>query len=255
LAGYWILTAIAEVIAALKKNRDKLQKIAVSKPKEIDRIVLEFETVLGVANRLKKALVDKQAKEKAVNKEITGLERELEKVDKEKALLESTIVARKQDLTIAEKTIRELEMSLADATAQLKKTQKRLESVEAKIEENTIRDSARNEEIQSVRFDHEDIMANLERERAAIRDQHEELNSKYWALRFLIREQMLSSPEVKIVGALQGKKSSTLDEIKNITFLTRYRVEQGVEQLAARGFLRISSEGEIKVLKPIAFES
>jgi biotin operon repressor len=90
----------------------------------------------------------------------------------------------------------------------------------------------------------------------ALKEEHNELTSKYWALRFLLREEIMSTPEAKIVNALNGKKTSSLQEVQDETYLTRYRVEKAIEQLAEKGLLQIESEGDsIKVLKSLMIDN
>jgi len=78
------------------------------------------------------------------------------------------------------------------------------------------------------------------------------LAAEYQALRFLLREKMVSMPEVKVLESLRGRETATLEHIQKSTFLNRYRVEETVEQLAKRGVVSLDRDtGQVRVLKPI----
>ena len=250
------MTAISQLIASLKKNRNQLAKMEKDTTKRINRIVFEFETLLGVADRVKTEWTARQAKEKALSKEVKQLEWEVSKLEASRDTIQTTITTKQQDLEIAEKTLRSMEMKLSEAKSKLKRSESNLWETEDKIQRNQDMSKARDRELNSLQSDQEDLMTYLDREIMTLKDEQNELTSKYWALRFLLREEIISTPEAKIVKALEGKKTSSLQELQDETYLTQYRVEKAVEQLAERGLLRIESEGDsITILKPLKIES
>ena len=249
------MTAIASLIMLMKKNRSQLVKLDTTSTKRINRIILEFDTLLDVADRVKQEWTKRTREEKTLAKEVVKLEREVEQLAKIRDTMQTTNATKKQDLTIANKTLRSAEMKLSESKKKLTRTEGSLRSFEESIQTRETDEIARTHELDIVQGDQEDLMVNLDREIASIQDEHEELTSKYWALRFLLREEIMSTPETKIVKALESKTTSSIEEIQTETYLTRYRVEKAVEQLAARGVLKIESEnGSIKVVTPIKIE-
>ncbi len=217
----------------------------------INRIVFEFDTLLGVADRVKKVWVDR-IRGKTTEKRVRGLSR----IQKDKDLLQTTISTKQQDMKIAEKTLRAVEMKLSEVKSKLKRMENELRSTDEKIQKKERDWKAREKEHNSLKTDQDDLLTYLDREIANLKGEYEELASKYWALRFLLREEILLLPEAKIIRVLQGKKSSSLQQLQDETYLTRFRVEKVVEQLAQRGLLRLESEGDtITILKPLKFEA
>jgi chromosome segregation ATPase len=252
----WDLTAISQLIVSLKKNRNQLAKMEKDTTKRINRIVFEFETLLGVAERVKTEWTARRAKEKTLAKEVNQLEREVSKLETSRDSIQTTITTKQQDLDIAEKTLRSTEMKLSEAKSKLKRSESNLRETEEKVQKNQDKSKARDRELNSLQSDQEDLMVYLDREILALKDEQNELTSKYWALRFFLREGIISTPEAKIVKVLEGKKTSSLQELQDETYLTRYRVEKVVDQLAKRGLLRIEPEGDsIIVLKPLKIEA
>ncbi len=224
--------------------------------KKINRIVLEFDTLLDVADRVKKRWIEKQAEEKALSKKIVQIEREVLKLQEVRDSLQTNISTKQQDLRISEKTLKSVELKLSEVKTKLKRANANLRSTEESLQKKGSESNARDKELNSLQGDQEDLMEHLAEEINLLREEHDELASKYWALQFLLREEMLSTPEAKIVSALQGKRSSSIQELQDETYLTRYRVEKAAAQLAERGLLRIESEsGTIKIRKPIKIES
>lgn len=249
------MTAITSLITLMKKNRSQLTKLETTSTKRINRIILEFDTLLDVAERVKQEWAERLTAEKALAKEVVVLEREVEKLAQTRDMMQTTNSTKKQDLTIANKTLHSAEMKLSESKKKLKRAESSLRSFEESIQNREADEQARSKELNIVQGDQEDLMVDLDREIASFIDEQEELASKYWALRFLLREEMLSTPEAKIVNALEGKRTSSIEELQTETYLTRYRVEKAVEQLATRGVLKIESDnGSIKVVKHIKIE-
>ena len=249
------MTAIASLIMLMKKNRSQLVKLETTSTTRINRIVLEFDTLLDVADRVKQEWTKRTMEEKALAKEVVKLKKEVEKLAKIRDTMQTTNAPKKQDLTIANKTLRSVEMKLSESKKKLKRTESSLRSFEESIQTRETDEKARTQELNIVQGDQEDLMVNLDREIASFQDENEELTSKYWALRFLLREEIVATPEAKIVKALEGRRTSAIEEIQTETYLTRYRVEKAVEQLAARGLIKIEQDnGSIKIVKPIRIE-
>ena len=249
------MTAIASLITLMKKNRSQLVQLETTSTKRINRIILEFDTLLDVADRVKQEWTKRTMEEKTLAKEVVKLEREVEQLVKIRDTMQTTNATKKQDLTIANKTLRSAEMKLSESKKKLTRTEGSLRSFEESIQTRETDEKARTHELNIVQGDQEDLMVNLDREIASFQDEHEELASKYWALRFLLREEMVATPEAKIVKALEGKGTSSMEEIQTETYLTRYRVEKAVEQLAERRLLKIDPDnGSIKIQNTIRIE-
>ena len=95
-------------------------------------------------------------------------------------------------------------------------------------------------------------MAELKDECDNAEEQANALKARYKALRFLLKEQIISTTEAKVAVELKGKEASTLDHLQKSTFLSRYRVIEVLEKLEKRDVLRFDRKsGQVAILKTI----
>lgn len=236
----------------LQENRTKLVSLDRSSNKVIEGLVEEHEALLEIMERVLDHWNVQSTEAKALTKEVAELEEDLVTVKEAQDILESRVKGKRQDLTVKQKTLQDYKTTLSEVTDKLSRTEEKLSSVKSELDEKEEELSDKRDILESLREDHKDLMKRLERERLEIREDHEMLVSKYHAIRFLLRENFVEAPEAKILKALEGKSSSSIDHLKSETSLTTYRVEKAVKLLTERGVLDFSSRsGEITVKRPI----
>ncbi len=247
-----ILTTLPSLTNSLKENRSKLASLENSSAKEIENLSAEHDALLEVLERVQEHWNAQSTEAKALAKEALDLGEDLITVKEAQEILESRVKGKRQDLAVKQKSLQDLESTLDGLTNKVSKAEDTHRSVESELRDKEETLSDRRDLLESLQEDHKDLMRKLERERLGLREKYEELVSKYHAIRFLLREDFVDAPEAKILKALEGKSSISIDELKSKTSLTTYRVEKAVKLLTERGVLDFASRsGEITVKRQI----
>jgi chromosome segregation ATPase len=246
------MSAITSLVSGLKKNRTIVSEVASLAVKETASIVSEIDTLLEQATHLQETVAEKQATEEALDGEIADLEGQLAGEQREKSHMESTWAAQKVEATKVKVQHGKLEKALRDAEADLELTKEKLSKMEGAIRdgEGTVRQ--REAQLKGLAQEQEKALGKLATESATASDQSKGLQAKYQALRFLVQQQVVTSPEVKVALELKNKEETNLGHLQNATFLNRLRVVEVLEKLAKRGVLRFNpNTGEVALLRPI----
>jgi predicted nucleic acid-binding Zn-ribbon protein len=251
--GWWVvLSAITSLVSGLKKNRTIVGEATSLAVKENASIATEIDTLSEQATRLQETAAEKQATREALDHEIADLEGQLAAEQREKSHMESSLAAQKVEATKIKVQHQKLEKTFHDAEADFELTKERLAKVEGEIRsaEGTVKQQET--QLRGLAEEQEKALAKLTAETGTAGDQSRSLQAKYQALRYLVKEQIVTSPAVLVTLQLKGKETTTLGHLQNATFLNRLSVVEVLEKLAKRGVLRFDSNtGEVTLLRPI----
>ncbi len=243
---------LSSLTKSLLENRSKLVSLDRSTNKEIEKLSDEHEALLEIMERVQDYWNVQSTEAKALTKEVAELEEDLMIAKEAQDILESRVKGKRQDLTVKQKTLQDFRTALDELSDKISAMESEHSSVESELHEKEEELSDKRDLLDSLLEDHKDLMEKLEEERIEIRETHEMLVSKYYAVRFLLREDFVDAPEAKILRVLEGKASISIDELKRETSLTTYRVEKAVKLLTERGVLDYSSaSGEITIKRQI----
>jgi chromosome segregation ATPase len=220
--------------------------------KETASLATEIDNLLEQATHLQKTAAEKQVAEEALDDEIAELEGQLTAEQRERSHMESTLASQKSEATKVKMQHQKLEKALRDAETELELVKEKLSKIEGTIRDAETANQQRDAQLKALVQEQEKALAKLAAESASAGDQSRELEAKYQALRFLIQQQVITSPEVKVALELKNKATTTLGHLQNATFLNRLRVVEVLEKLAKRGVLRFSKDtGDVALLRPI----
>jgi len=108
------------------------------------------------------------------------------------------------------------------------------------------------EKLNRVDEKHTHQLDDLEAKATEAIDEAELMEAKYKALRYLVQEKIITSPESKVALELKGKETTTIDHLQKTTFIGRFKVREILEQMAENKIVNFDrGSGQVKVLKPI----
>jgi predicted transcriptional regulator len=141
--------------------------------------------------------------------------------------LEST----KDDCTAASKEVSELERSINDKKREADKLRSELQSIKKKHDSD----------IQSLKKSYDEANSRL-----ASKD------AQHKALRILMKEKAVSSPELKIIETLREQPTTSMQNLETRTQLKPKDLESAVKELAKKSVLQYDSKTrELRVLRPL----
>ncbi|MHA2314405.1 MAG: hypothetical protein ACXACF_03850 [Candidatus Hermodarchaeia archaeon] len=246
------MKGIPSLTASLKKNQSVVEALAATTQKELTSLLNQIDRLLEFAAHLQESWEDRQATEEELSRDASSLAGELEAETREKSKLETTDSTQRQvleeakaereklqeEVTTAEKTLEELEDQLRTLDRTLREQDKALVKVE--------------ELLNRVDEKHTHQLENLETKASEALGEAELLDAKYKALRYLVQEKIITSPEAKVALELKGKETTTIDHLQKTTFIGRFKVREILEQMIEHKIVKFDrGSGQVKVLKPI----
>jgi chromosome segregation ATPase len=246
------VSGIASFIESLKKNRIVLEEHLQATTTEIASLQAQIDTLLQHAAYVQENWNDKQATEEALDREIATLEGELAGEKRVKTRLETSLEEQEQkakeskekrislETTIPtkEKTLEEIEDALRSKATELRNIESEIAKQQVKLDNL---DSEQTEKF-----------TKLSEEITEEQDKVSVLNARYKALAFLLKEQIISSPEAKVIAELKGKESTSVDFLTKTTFIGRFRVVEILDKMAKREIISFDRKtGQVNVIKPI----
>ncbi len=249
---WYVVSGIPSFIESLKKNRIVLEEHLQATTTEIASLQVQIDTLLQHAAYIQENWNDKKATEEALDREISTLEGELAGEKRVKTRLEASFEEQQQKA----KELKEKRLSLETAILTTEKKVGELEE-ELQSKETEIRTLEAALAKNQVKFDNldseqEEKFIKLADEIAEEQEKVNVFNARYKALAFLLKEQIISSPEAKVITELKGKESTTVDFLTKTTFIGRFRVVEILEKLAKREIIMFDRKtGQVKMIKPI----
>lgn len=246
------MTGISSLTASLKKNQSVVEELTATTQKELALLLKQIDQLLELAAHLQQLWDDRQATEEELSRDVSSLTGELEAETRERSKLEATDSNQRQvlgeakaereklqeEVTTTEKTLEDLEDQLRTLDRTLREQDKALEKVE--------------EQLNTVDEKHTHQLKDLETKASDTLNEAELLEAKYKALRYLIQEKIITSPEAKVALELKGKETATIDHLQKTTFIGRFKVREILEQMAEHKIVKFDrGSGQVKVLKPI----
>ncbi len=247
-----MMTGIPSAVGSLKKNRSVVEELASLMQKEMAIILNEINRLLEWLAELQQAWEEKQTMERELIQNVSLLEGELSTENREKSKLESTSIAQQKVLVEAKAEQERLQKEVI-------MTQKNLENLEDQVRslERTIREKKKTlqdieEKFNSVDDKFAETLQEYETKALEATNEAELQGAKYKAIRYLLREKIITMPEAKVAMELQGKETTTLDHLQKTTFIGRIKVKEILEKMAEEKIIKFDkSTGEVKILKPI----
>ncbi len=243
---------IESLIGSLKKNRVTIEEISSTTLKEMKILLTDNDRLLEFMVNLQEQWTEKQSTQEALDQEIDVLDGEIAGTEQEKNSLETTS---KEQETTAKQTkdhLTELEKTLEEAEKKLEHLQDELRTTESAIKDSEVSSSQSQDQLEKMSQEQETAIDKIRVEIGTFEGQAAALESKYKALRFLLKEELISMPEAKVAEHLKGLETTTLDHLQKATLLTRLSVIEVLEQLAKRQVIEFKRDTEkVKVLKPI----
>lgn len=229
-----------------------MSEVASLAVKETSSIATEIDTLLEQATHLQETVAEKQAVEETLDSEIADLEGQLAGEQREKSHMEATWASQKVDAAKVKMQHQKLEKALRDAETELELTKEKSSKMEGAIRDGDGAVRQRDTQLKGLVQEQEKVLAKLAAESGTAGNQSRELQAKYQALRYLVQQQIVTSPEVKVALELKGKEATTLGHLQNATFLNRLRVVEVLEKLGKRGVVRFNpNTGEVTLLRSI----
>ncbi|MFW9831494.1 MAG: hypothetical protein ACFFD8_06940 [Candidatus Thorarchaeota archaeon] len=246
------MTGIPSIIGSLKKSQAVVEELSTTTQNELSTISNYIDQVLQIAAQLHEVLEEKRATEEAMTREASSLEGELTAEREERGRLDSTSSAQQKVITEAKIEQERLQQQVNEAKQTLENLEDELRNLDRSLLDRDRKLTEINEKLNSIDDKFADILQKLEAESEEANNAANLQEAKYQALRYLLRENIITMPEAKVAQELKGKESTTLDHLQKTTFIGRFKVRQIIEQMAERKIVKFDKGSEqVKVLKPI----
>lgn len=246
------MTGISSLTASLKKNQSVVEELAATTQKELASLLNQINWLLELAAHLQESWEDRQATEEELSRDASSLAGELEAETREKSKLETTDSTQRQVLAEAKAEREKLQEQVTTAEKTLEDLEDQLRTLDRTIREQDIALEKVEEQLNTVDEKHTQQLEDLESKASEAVDEAELLEAKYKALRYLVQEKIITSPEAKVALELKGKETATIDHLQKTTFIGRFKVREILEQMAEHKIIKFDrGSGQVKVLKSI----
>ncbi|MFX1317787.1 MAG: hypothetical protein ACFE9D_10330 [Promethearchaeota archaeon] len=246
------MTGISSIMDSLKKNQAVVEELATTTKREITEIQTQIDQLLKLVTLLQDEWDEREAIEEELTREAAALEGELSAESQEQGKLESTSASQKQAIMDAKTEREQLQRELADIERKLEEGEDDIRSAD-----RALRDAEKNmnkvdEKLSSVDDKFAEQLQSIDTQVTEARNEAELQEARYKALRYLLREGIVTMPEAKVAAELKDKDTTTLDHLQKTTFIGRFKVREIILQMAEHKIVRFEKETEqVKVLKQI----
>jgi len=245
------MTGIPALIGSLKKNQSVIEKLIVTTQKELTTILSETEQLLQLAGQIQANWETQQAREEELNREVAALDGELTAESREKGKLESTDATQSQALVDTKAEREKLEQQVRAEEKRLEELEDTVRTLERTLREKDVSLGEIDAKFKAVDDEYIDKIEELKEKATLAEEEAGLLEAKYKALRYLLKENIITMPEAKVAMELKGRDTTTIDHLAKTTFIGRIKVKDILEQLAKRDIIELDNSGQVRVLKPI----
>ena len=246
-----VMTGIPALIGSLKKNQSVIEELAATTQKELAIILSETEQLLQLAGQIQEKWESQQVREEELNRDAATLDGELAAESREKGKLESTNAAQSQTLVDTKAECEKLEQQVTAEEKQLEALEIEVRTIERSLREKDENLGENDAKLKAIDEQYLDKIEELKEKAKQAEEEVGILEAKYKALRYLLKENIITMPEAKVAMELKGRDTTTIDHLAKTTFIGRIKVKDILEQLAKRGIIEFDNSGQVRVLKPI----
>ena len=246
-----VMTNIPALTGSLKKNRSVIEELAATTQKELATIMSETEQLLQLAEQIQEKWEIQQATEEELNREAAALDGELAAESRERGKLESTDAAQSQVLVDTKAECEKLEFQVSAEEKRLEELEDEVRTLERTLREKDVGLGESDAKLKAVDEQYLDKIEELKEKAKQTEEEAGLLEAKFKALRYLLKENIITMPEAKVARELKERDSTTIDHLAKTTFIGRIKVKDILGQLAKRGIVEFDNSGQVRVLKPI----
>ena len=242
------MTDISEVLASLKRTNLTVDEIS----QELDNALQlikkgltdmqnPVENVIAFENRQTEEIAKYESGNLTLSKEITSLK-------EEKASNEDLLRETENEFTSTTEKRVKFETKKRETTTELTSTKNKLESIKIELVSETDNYNKLLAEITQLIESTEQKVHALEKESEEKRDRIQRSQGERMALEYLIKYKHIEFNEIKIINALDGRKTTDISTISKVTGLSENLISKTLEGLMKRKLLTFdSSIGTITV--------
>ena len=245
------MTGIPALIGSLKKNQSVIAELANTTQKELATILSETQQLLQLAEQIQQDWENQQAREEELNREAAALDGELAAERREKGKLESTDAIQSQALVEIKADREKLEQQASAEEKRLEELEDAVRTIERTMREKDVSLGESDAKLKAIDDQFVDKIKELKEEAALAEEEAGLLEAKYKALRYLLKENIITMPEAKVAMELKSRDTASIDHLAKTTFIGRIKVKDILDQLAKRGIIELDKTGQVRILKPI----
>jgi DNA repair exonuclease SbcCD ATPase subunit len=245
------MTGIPALIGSLKKNQSVIAELAATTQKELATILSETQQLLQLAEQIQENWETQQAREEELNRDAAALDGELAAESREKGKLESTDATQSQALVDIKAEREKLEQQVSTEEKRLEELEDAVRTIERTLREKDGSLGESDAKLKAIDDQFIDKIEELKEKAALAEEEAGLLEAKYKALRYLLKENIITMPEAKVAMELKGRDTTTIDHLAKTTFIGRIKVKDILDQLAKHGIIELDKAGQVRVLKTI----
>ncbi|MFX0078904.1 MAG: hypothetical protein ACFE8O_06635 [Candidatus Hermodarchaeota archaeon] len=246
------MTEISSLTTSLKKNQSVVEELAATTHNTLASLLNQIDRLLALAAHLQESWDDRQATEEELSRDVSSLAGELEAETREKSKLETADSTQRQVLAEAKAEREKLQAEVATTEKTLDNLEDQLRTLDRTLREQDKALVKVEEQLNKVDEKHTHQLEDLETKASEALNEAELLEAKYKALRYLVHEKIITTPEAKVALELKGRETATIDHLQKTTFIGRFKVREILEQMAEHKIVKFDrGSGQVTVLKPI----
>ncbi len=236
-------------IERLSSNLNELQQMLSSKNDELNAKIREFNDVLNSFFREsdeKNQFFSKEEERKRQNNEqLEQLNSKLQELTSRKDILQSEIASKQQDIAQLSALVLEREKLNTEASLQVDSLTDRIANFNRKIEEFDVLTNALVEE-------NKEKTRTLEIKNAELTEQYSRIVSRSKSLQYLIKKDIVTLPEIKVIRSMNTPGIDTLDNLRKTSGVSEDIIRKILQDLAQREVVAFDpSTGKIQLLTKI----
>ncbi|WEU40271.1 MAG: hypothetical protein OdinLCB4_007335 [Candidatus Odinarchaeum yellowstonii] len=246
------MEAASDILLILKNYQNIISELDSYEKTHFENLKNALNNITGEVEALRKLVEDKENGVKVKERDLKDLESSLSRLNDKLNHLK----------TVQEKKLKEKEQlteDYASLISEVEKYEANVKNLEKVCLELDKKIRVEEEKLEKAEHILNDLKTEIEKENKTLQQQREselnELNrmkSLHKAVKYLLDNKMLKTPEYAIIEALIGKSTVSLDYIQKTTLTKIDVVKNVVKALEKRGLLELNeSTGQIKILKDL----
>jgi chromosome segregation ATPase len=246
------LTESSSLPVSLNKKKAILKELSVIVDRETSGISLGVDSAAGLVKHLEGKMRDKSKADEDRLRKIAQLEGDVAELEKKGSQSEETISKNESEAGELSSKLEELKKTLTERKNEITSLTNELIELENSITEKKRLTEKLRSDLQEMSKKHQIGIESLKKSQEEAISKSTSMDTQHKALRLLVREKIVTLPELKIMEVLQGQPSTTLEHLQRMTQSRRDEIETTIKALVRREVLQFNStSGEVKVIRSL----
>lgn len=246
------MSDISDLTASLNKMKSAMKDALSDVNKEANNVSSGMNTISDLVKHFESRVKDRSKVEDEKIKKKTQIEREIFELEKKKSLMESVVTEKGSSTEQTNSKLEDLKRTLESTEDDCTAASKEVSELERSINDKKREADKLRSELQSIKKKHDSDIQSLKKSYDEANSRLVSKDAQHKALRLLMKEKAVSSPELKIIETLSEQPTTSMQNLETRTQLKPKDLESAVKELAKKSVLQYDSKTrELRVLRPL----